>query len=135
MRQRARDSLEGGPGLPVLYLKNWPKELRVVAEARDQRDLDDLAKVHKELIREGIEEQWRQLEAMRIVVEEVAAEFDGEDPAVPDVRHLLDHTTERLVDLHKDAQIYAEPFELGEPGDEDIAAMREQVERELEAAE
>ena len=34
--------------------------------------------------------------AMKIVVEEVAVEFDGEDPAVPDVRHMLDHTTERL---------------------------------------
>ena len=65
----------------------------------------------------------------------VAAEFEGEDPALPDVRHLLDHTTERLVDLHKDAQLYVEPFELGEPGEGDIAAMREQVERELEAAE
>ena len=135
MRQRARDSLEAGPGLPVLYLENWPEELKVVAEERDQRDLDDLAKVHKELIREGIEEQWRQLEAMRIVVEDVASEFDGEDPAVPDVRHLLDHTTERLVDLHKDAQTYVEPFELGEPGEGDIASMREQVERELKAAE
>ena len=88
--------------------------------------------MHKECIREGIEEQWRQLEAMRIVVEEVAAEFDGEDPALPDVRHMLDHTTERLVDLHKDAQTYVEPFELG---DRDIASMREQVEREVEAAE
>jgi len=134
MRQRARDSLEAGPGLPVLHLKNWPKELRVVAEVRDQRDLDDLAKVHKELIREGIDEQWRQLEAMRTVVEEVAEEFGGEDPAVPDVRHMLDHTTERLVDLHEDAQTYVEPFELGEPSEEDVAAMREQVERELEAA-
>ena len=134
MRQRARDSLEAGPGLPVLYLENWPKELRVAAEVRDQRDLDDLAKVHKELIREGIEEQWRQIEAMRIVVEGVAEEFDGEDPAVPDVRHMLDHTNERLVDLHKDAQTYVESFELGEPSEEDVAAMREQVERELEAA-
>ena len=88
--------------------------------------------MHKECIREGIEEQWRQLEAMRIVVEEVAAEFAGEDPALPDVRHMLDHTTERLVDLHKDAQTYVEPLELG---DRDIASMREQVEREVEAAE
>ncbi len=71
---------------------------------------------------------------MRIVVEEVAAEFDGDDPAVPDVRHMLDHTTERLADLHKDAQTYVEPFELPEPGEEDVAAMREQVEREVEAA-
>ena len=134
MRQSARDSLQAGPGLPVLHLKNWPKELRVAAEVRDQRDLDDLVKVHKELIREGIEEQWRQLEAMRIVLEEVAEEFGGEDPAVPDVRHMLDHTTERLVDLHEDAQIYVAPFELGEPSEEDVAAMRQQVERELEAA-
>ena len=28
-------------------------------------------------------------------MEEVAAEFDGEDPAVPDVRNMLDQTTER----------------------------------------
>jgi hypothetical protein len=59
-------------------------------------------------------------------------EFDGEDPALPDVRHMLDHTTERLVDLHKDAQIYAEPFELAEPSEEDVATMRDQVERELD---
>ena len=133
-RQRARDSLQAGPGLPVLYLENWPKELRVVAEIRDQRDLDDLAKVHKGLIREGIEEQWRQLEAMRIVMEEVAAEFGGEDPAVPDVRHMLDHTTEQLVDLHENAQTYVAPFELPELDEETVAEVRRLVEREVDAA-
>ncbi len=63
------------------------------------------------------------------------AEFDGEDPALPDVRHMLDHTTERLVDLHKDAQTYVEPFELGEPDEETLAEVRRLVEREVEAAE
>ena len=134
MRQRARDSFQAGPGLPGLYLENWPEALTIVSEPGEKQGLDDLVAVHKELIRGGIEEQWRQLEAMGIVVAEVAAEFGGEDPAVPDVRHMLDHTTERLVDLHKDAQIYVEPFELGEPGEEDVAAMRDQVERELEEA-
>jgi hypothetical protein len=45
----------------------------------------------------------------------------------------LQSTAERLLDLHKDAQTFMGPFELGEPDEEEIATMRVQVERELES--
>lgn len=133
MRQRARDSFQDGPGLPLLYLDAWPEALKFVSDAGEKQGLDDLVELQKEQIREGIEEPWRQLQAMQVVVNEVTVEFDGEDPAVPDVRHMLDHSTERLVDVHQSAQTYVEPFELPEPGEAEIAAMRQHLERELEA--
>lgn len=40
---------------------------------------------------------------MEIVVAEAQKEFGGEDTVHPDVRHMLDHTAERLVDLHKES--------------------------------
>ena len=135
MRQRARDSFQGGPGLPLLYLEAWPDALKFLSEAGEKQGLDDLVELHKEQMRKGIEEQWRQLQAMQVVVNEVAADFDGEDPSVPDVRHMLDHATERLADLHKDAQTYVEPFELPEPGEETVAEVRKLVEREVDEAE
>jgi hypothetical protein len=131
--QKARENLDGTPGLPEMYLEQWPEEVRTFAKVREGRGLDDPVALHKKVLREGIEERWRQLRAVELVVGEVAEEFGGEDPALPDVRHMLDHTTDRLVDLHKDAQTYAEPFELPELSEEDVATMRDQVERELEA--
>ena len=45
---------------------------------------------------------------------------------------MLDHTTERLVDLHQSAQTYVESFGLPEPSEEDVASMHEQLKQELE---
>lgn len=42
---------------------------------------------------------------------------------------ILDHTTEKLRELHKDAQQYTGPFELPEATEDDLASMRETVER------
>jgi hypothetical protein len=48
---------------------------------------------------------------------------------VPEVRHKIGHTRERLADLHKDAQIYVEPFQLAEPDEETVAEVRAVAER------
>ena len=63
-------------------------------------------------------------------IEAVAVEFDGEDPAIPELRHVLTHSHEKLIDLHEETQRYTGPFELVEPDEEELAWVREIMERE-----
>ncbi len=66
---------------------------------------------------------------MNEVAAEAAQEFDGEDPAVPEMRQVLDHCKEKLESLHEDAQRYTGPFELPSPTEEELTMVREIVER------
>ena len=86
--------------------------------------------VHKKLLQSGVAEQWRQLGAVDQNIEAVAVEFGGEDPAIPELRHVLTHSREKLTDLHKETQRYTGPFELVEPDEEELAWVREIMERE-----
>jgi hypothetical protein len=63
-----------------------------------------------------------------IVVAEAEKAFE-EDPCVPDVRHTLDHTRERLADLHESVRGFVGPFELPEPSEETLANVRALYER------
>jgi hypothetical protein len=66
--------------------------------------IDEVVSKLKKTLREGVEEQWRQLRAVELVLGEVAEQFDGEDPAMPDVRHVVDQTNEKLRALHEEAR-------------------------------
>ena len=127
-RERAFEELERSPGLSVLHASFWPEEVRPMVELQPKGKLDDLVELHKGILREGIERQWRQLRAMEVVVGEAEEAF-GEDPCVPDVRHKIDHTRERLADLHGEAQAYLGPFELPEPDEDEVAEVRAVAER------
>lgn len=87
---------------------------------------------YRETLRDGVEEQWRNLGAVAQVISEVALEFDGEDPALPELRSMLDHTREKLAGLHDDAQRYVGPFELPDATEGEVAWVHRIVERELE---
>ncbi len=63
------------------------------------------------------------------LVAEAQEAFDGEDPCLPDVRHTLDHTRERLVDIHESLATYMEPFALPEPGEDEVAELRALADR------
>ena len=56
-------------------------------------------------------------------------EFDGEDPALPEMRHVLDHCKEKLGSLHEDVQKYTGPFELPSPTEDELSMVRETAER------
>jgi len=117
--------------LSVLHASFWPEELRPAVAAQPKGKLDDLVELHKGILREGLEEQWRKLQAVELLVAEAQEAFDGEDPCVPQVRHTLDHTKERLADLRESLLAYLGPFDLPEPDEDDVAELRELYEREL----
>lgn len=96
-RDRDREAYKSGPTKLIVHLEGWEDPDR-----GEGSQIDEVVEKLKEILREGIEEEWR---------------------------HVLDHTTEKLRDLHEDAQKYTGPFELPEPTDDDLASMREIVER------
>ena len=139
-RRRERDGAlkaqRHGPSLPVMHMEGWPEMLRAAAEVRDQPEentMDGLLELHKAILREGIEKRWRELQAAKAVIDEVAEEFDGEDPALPRVRQMLEDIDERLRGVHKGLLDYMERFELPEPGDEALAEVRELMEHTVTA--
>ncbi len=84
-------------------------------------------------IKEGIERHWRELRSVEIAVAEVAAtEFDGEDLFQPDVQSTLDEAKEMLKSVHEAIAHYVEPFELGEPSDEDMELARKLISKAAE---
>ncbi len=137
-RRRERDGAlkaqRHGPSLPVLYMEGWPEILRAAAEVREgpeENTLDGLLELHKTILREGIEKRWRELQAAKAVIDEVAEEFDGEDPALPRTRQMLEDVEERLRGVHKGLLDYMERFELPEAGEEAQAEVRELLEQTL----
>ena len=82
--------------------------------------IDELVACKKQILRDGIEKQWQQLRTVEIVVAEATKDFGGEDAAHPEMRHVLDHAKEKLQGLQEDTQRYNGPFELVEPGEDEI---------------
>ena len=66
--------------------------------------------------------------AVEQVALEVAQEFGGEDPALPEMRHVLDHCEEKLKELHQETQRYTGRFDLREPVEDEVAWVRQLVE-------
>jgi hypothetical protein len=125
---RRRKARERSPGPSVLHASFWPEEVRPMVELQPKGKLDDIVELHKGILREGIERQWRQLRAVEVIGGEAEEAF-GEDPCVPEVRHKIGHTRERLADLHGEAQAYLGPFELPEPDEDEVAEVRAVAER------
>ena len=121
-RERARAAFHQGPTAPVPHLP----ELDLEGEGSM---IDELVAYKKKVLRKGIDEQWRQLRTVEIVVADAQKEFGGEDPAHPEMRHVLDHVKEELQGLHEDVRRYTGPFELAEPGEDEIGWVRSIVEQ------
>ncbi len=58
----------------------------------------------------------------------MAEQFEGEDPALPWVRDLIDRTAGRLEDACKGAESYTGPLAAEEPDDELVDKVRALVE-------
>ncbi len=68
---------------------------------------------------------WLDLRAIEIVCAQAAEEFDGEDPAIPEVRAIVAWIRPELIGLHQKATtIYGQKFELAEPDDLRVEAIR-----------
>lgn len=118
----ARSAYRRGPTAPVVHLPD------VRMDFGEPSEIDKLVTVHKERLRAGIDEHWAKLCAVQQVALEVAQEFDGEDPALPEMRHVLDHCEEKLKELYQETQRYTGPFDLAEPAEDEVAWVRQLVE-------
>jgi len=122
------DSLQHAPLVPVVYISEEFQEL--VASKREEREptkLDGLADVHKDVLREGVVEQSKLLRAAELAVAEVAEAFGGEDPALPEVRHMIERAVEQLEDVRQGAESYTGPLALEEPDGELVGKVRRLV--------
>ncbi len=127
--ERAVEAYRRGPRVLIPHLTGLGQSEEF--QVTDPSTIDELAQALKETLQEGVLARWRELRAAEVVVEEVAREFDGEDPCVPVLRHEIDRCRSNLEGLHRDLQDYVPPFALEEPGEEQLAAVRELVEREV----
>jgi len=72
--------------------------------------------------------QWLQFRAVEIVLQEAAAEFEGEDPLRPVHRRDLERARQTLLDLQTYLREYDETFELNEPDSDEVQATRKLLE-------
>jgi hypothetical protein len=92
---------------------------------------EEIARILAVRLRSGIVECWRELRAVELKLDELIAEFDGEDVLRPSVRERLEQTKASLADLHEQVQVYTGPFELAEPNDELLGMVDRIVGREM----
>jgi hypothetical protein len=78
-----------------------------------------------ESLREGAPWCWQELRAVEMVLEEVAQEFDGEDPLLPPVREVLDKTRQGLLELHPLLDFVDVEADLPEPDEERVEFLRQ----------
>jgi hypothetical protein len=90
----------------------------------------ELARVLAVALRAGVRENWRELRAIELQIDEVIAAFDGEDVLHPLVRDLFNEAKATLIELHDKVQEYTGPFELPEPDDELRATIEKIIARE-----
>jgi hypothetical protein len=57
---------------------------------------------------EGLQQHWCELRAIEIAVQEVAAEFGGEDPLQPDTREMIDDCLRSCTKIRDDLKPYVE---------------------------
>ncbi len=72
---------------------------------------------------------WKDMRAIELVVEEVAAELGGEDPLRPLFRELLEHSKTGLTYHNQFLEALGSAVELQEPEEAELANLRARVER------
>jgi len=75
----------------------------------------------------GLQGCWEGLESARIVADEVAEEFEGEDPLLLDLREWLEEGREIVQRVAQGLQVLNIAFELEEPSSEALALLRDTV--------
>jgi hypothetical protein len=75
-------------------------------------------------LRRDMRARWIELRAAETVLNEVADEFDGEDPADPTIRDMLEDMRRDLEELAETLQVRVGEFELPEPSDDLLAKLR-----------
>jgi hypothetical protein len=82
-----------------------------------------------ETVPSEVRARWSELRAIEIAVEEVAQEFEGEDPLDEASRRMLVRAGDDLRTVAEGLAEFGLKVELGEPADEDVALVRGLVQR------
>jgi hypothetical protein len=126
-RRRAQDALIHGPSIDEFLRDAAAGNGKRAKENRSWGD--EIAKALTTRIREETRERWQELLAAETLFEEAAAEFDGEDPALPEVRQALQEARCWLEELVAEIQERVGPVDLDEGAEERNAELRAAVER------
>lgn len=121
-RLRAQEAIAGSPTSPVRRFLE--QELGCRTREPNER-CDEAMAALAESLREGVPWCWQQVRAVETVLDEVAEEFDGEDPLLPPVRQVLDKTRNDLVELHALLRFVDADCDLPEPDEERVEFLRQ----------
>ena len=127
-RRRAQDALVRAPSITEF--------VRDVAAGNGKQPKakpswgDEIVEALTTRIREETRQRWGELLATEKVFQEVAVEFDGEDPLLPDVRCILDDVKREIEELGQDIQGRLGPLDLGEPDAVTLDRLRVVIKRE-----
>jgi hypothetical protein len=118
-RRRAHDALIRGPSVDEFLRDEAGGKVGRVSSFGDE-----MAKLLVSRIREEARARWQELLAVERVIEEAAAEFNGVDPALPDLREALQAARRRLEELVPEIQVRVGPVDLEEGSEEILAGLR-----------
>jgi hypothetical protein len=125
-RQSAKEAMEHAP--LGLGLELASRDLGVQRK-RSSAGANEIAEELATHLRKGVQLRWRELLAVEQVLEEIAAEFDGEVPVRPQDRQAISEGKEQLKELHEQVQKYVGPCEHPGPDEEELEQWREAVRR------
>jgi hypothetical protein len=126
-RLDAQEAISRSPTSPLLELLEEKLGRRVTDR---QERWDEAMAALRQSLREGVPWCWQELRAVEAVLDEVAAEFDGEAPLLPPVRELLDKTHQDLVELHSSLPHVDAEVDLPELDEERVEWLRQRWLRE-----
>ena len=86
-----------------------------------------------ERLRTGIKCQGQEIRAVEILTAEVAAEFDGEDPMMPELRAVFDQAKAELTGIAETLARFGIESDLPEPDEDVLDRVRLVVHRELKS--
>ncbi len=128
-RHRAWEAISRSPTSPIQEALEASVGRNVTE--RQERWEEAMAALREQL-REGVPWCWQEVRAVETLLEEVAVEFDGEDPLLPPVRNVLDKAHQELAELPAFLGAIHVEVELPEPDEERVDVLRQRLLRQDE---
>ena len=91
--------------------------------------LEEVIEFLESAIQRGLEKRWVDVRAVETVLEEMAFQFDGEDPLKPAVRSALLETKSSIEKIASHLAMYDRAVELREPDEQEVEGVRVLMER------
>lgn len=123
-RSHTQEVLLRGPSDPLLRLLAGTDADDEKPGKGNQHRINEAVDALCMTLRDNVPLLWQEVQAVETVIEELAAEFDGEDPLDPFLRDALDKAKQELQDLIEKVQTRVGALDLPEPGDALLAKLR-----------